>query len=116
MDGTARRVLHSINVTAPYGITLDIDTQTLYWTDYTLNILVKSNTDGTGRMTLTNRMISNPTYITYYDGNLYWSDWSYNRILTTPVFAPDNVTFLTNRLSYGIYGMEVISPDKQQQG
>ncbi len=116
MDGTSRKALHSTTLTTPHGLTLDIDTQTLYWTDYSRNVLEKSNADGTNREILTNTMISNPYFITYYDGKLYWGDWSYGRLLTTSVSSPNNVAFFGNSYHYQIHGIQVISPEKQRQG
>lgn len=116
MDGTSRRVLHANSLTNPFGLTLDIDTQTLYWTDVSRNVLEKSSTDGTNRVTLTNRMVLDPYYLTYYDGNLYWGDWAYNRLLTTPVDSPMNVDFFGTALNADPYGIQVISPEKQRQG
>ena len=116
MDGTSRVALHSTSLSLPYGLTLDIDTQTLYWLDYSRNVLEKSNADGTNRVTLTNRMIIDPYFLTYYDGNLYWGDWSYNRLLTTPVSFPNNVRYFGNSIGADVYGIHVISPEKQRQG
>ena len=116
MDGTSRRAIHSTGLTLPYGLTLDIDTQTLYWTDYSRNVLEKSNADGTNRVTLTNRMISDPYFLTYYDGNLYWGDWAYNRLLTVSVSSPDNVGFFGGSIGADVYGIHIISPEKQRQG
>ena len=116
MDGTSRRVLHATSLTNPYGLTIDIDTQTLYWTDYSRNVLERSNVDGTNRVTLTNRMILDPYFITYYDGRLYWGDWAYNRLLTTSVDSPNNVAYLGSALGSDVYGIHVISPEKQRQG
>ncbi len=115
MDGTSRRVLHSTGLTLPYGLTLDIVTQTLYWTDISRNVLEKSNADGTGRVVLTSRMILDPYFLTYYDGNLYWGDWAYNRILTTATISPNNVTFFSGGLS-DVYGIHVIASEQQPQG
>ena len=120
MDGTSRRVLHATGSFDPYGLALDIDTQTLYWTEYytyySQMFLKRSSVDGTNRMTLTNRMISNPYFITYYDGRLYWGDWGYNRLLTTSVNSPNNVAYLGSSLGSDVYGIHVISPEKQRQG
>ena len=116
MDGTSRRALHSTSLSNPYGLTLDIDTQTLYWTDYSRNVLEKSNADGTSRAILTNRRISDPYFLTYYDGNLYWGDWAYNRLLTTSVSSPDNVEFFGRSIGTDVYGIHVISPEIQRQG
>ena len=116
MDGTSRIALHSTDLTHPYGLTLDIDTQTLYWTDFSRNVLERSNADGTNRVTLTNRMILDPYFITYYDGNLYWGDWAYNRLLTTTISSPNEVRFFGNSAGADVYGIHVISPEKQRQG
>ncbi len=115
MDGTSRRVLHSTNINDPFGLTLDTATQTLYWADVTRNVLEKSNTDGTDRVLLTNRMILDPYYLTYYDGSLYWSDWTYNRLLTTRVNSPDDVMFFGGGIGADAYGIQVVTPEKQLQ-
>lgn len=117
MDGTSRAILHDANLTSPYGITMDIETQTLYWSDITHNVLEKSNTDGTDRVILTRNMIFDPYFLAYYDGNLNWGDWAYNRLLTLSVSSPDDVRFFnTIRYSNDIYGIQVLSPYNQHQG
>ena len=116
MDGTSRIALHSTSLSDPTGLTLDIDTQTLYWMDYSRDVLERSNTDGSNRETLTSMRILSPYFLSYYDGNLYWGDWSYNRLLTTSVSSPNNVRFFGNSISADVYGIHVISPEKQHQG
>lgn len=116
MDGTARVVIHATNLTSPYGLTLDIGTQTLYWTDYNLDVLETSSVDGTNRKILTSRMILYPFYLSFYDGNLYWGDISYNRLLTTSISAPDNVAFFGSSHYYDFYGVQVISSALQPKG
>jgi len=116
MDGTSRIALHFTDLNNPYGLTLDIDTQTLYWTDYSRNVLEMSNADGTNRVILTRSMIYDPYFITYYDGSLYWGDWGYYRLLTTRVDNPNNVQYFGPSLYNYVYGIQVISSDKQRQG
>ncbi len=116
MDGTSRRVLHSTSLTDPYGLALDIDTQTLYWTDISRNVIERSNTDGTNRLTLTTSTISDPYFLTYYDGILYWGDLGYNRLLVTNVSSPTSGSNFGIALGSDVYGIQVISPDKQRQG
>lgn len=115
MDGTLRIALHTTSLTTPYGLTLDIDTQTLYWMDYSQNTLERSNADGTNRTRLTSTMIADPYYLSYYDGNLYWGDWSYNRLLTTSVAFPNRVTFFGTSAGSDVYGIEVVSSQKQRE-
>ena len=116
MDGTLRIVLHGSSLSTPYGLTLDIDTQTLYWMDYGRNILEKSSVDGTNRTILTSRMISYPYFLSYYDGHLYWGDWGYNRLLTTSISSPNNVAYFGSSVGSNVYGIHVISPEKQHDG
>lgn len=116
MDGTSRVVVHAANLTYPYGLALDIGTQTLYWTDYGRDVLESSSVDGTDRKILTSRMLLYPYYLGFYDGNLYWGDLSYNRLLTTSISAPDNVAFLGSYHYYDFYGVQVISSALQQKG
>ena len=116
MDGSSRTVIHATNLTNPYGLALDIGTQTIYWTDYGRDVLESSRVDGTDRKILTLRMLLDPFYLSFYDGKLYWGDLSYNRLLTTPISSPDNVAFFGNYHYYDFYGIQVISHDLQQEG
>ena len=114
MDGTGKTILHDTSLTAPYGLTLDYDTQTLYWTDYTLNKIEKSNADGSNRALVTTSMVNDAYSITFFDGRLYWTDFSYNRILTTPVNSPRSA-YLSSSLN-DMYGITAITEDRQPIG
>ena len=115
MDGTSRIVLHSVGYV--YALTLDYDTQTLYWLDYNLNLLESSNVDGTNRLLLTSGGIINTPYsITFYDGKLYWTDISYNRILSTSVSSPSSISYVGGSYSYDPYGIKVVFRDRQADG
>ena len=117
MDGTSRMVLHSTTLRTPTAITLDYQTQTLYWLDYSLDRLESSRTDGSGRILLTTNSIRSPFDVTFYGGYLYWTDHSYYRLLSTPVRNPSDVTFLTpRRCCNALYGVQVISEDRQPSG
>jgi len=116
MDGMATTALHTTSLTSAYGLAIDIDSQTLYWTDLSRNVIEKSNTDGTGRTTVLSRMLSDPYFITYYDGILYWTDWGYNRLLSTPLNSTSNVAYFGPSIGADAYGIQIITPDKQRQG
>ena len=115
MDGTSRTAIHTTTLTTPYGLTLDYDTQTLYWTDYSRNRIEKSSVDGSNRVLVTTSYVSDPYFITYYDGILYWGDLSYNRLLMMPISSPSTVTFLTSSANYP-YGIQVIAKERQREG
>jgi len=115
MDGTSRTAIHTTTLTTTYGLTLDYDTQTLYWTDYSRNRIEKSSVDGFNRVLVTTTNVRDPYFITYYDGVLYWGDWSYNRLLMTSISSPNTVTFLTTSAS-DQYGIQVIAKERQREG
>lgn len=114
MDGRNRTALHTTNLQTPYALTIDYATQTLYWSDYALNKLESSNTDGSNRRLLTTN-IRDPYKMTFFDGVLYWSDWSYNGIYSTLTTSPSRVTSLLY-LGVDPYGVQVIDRDMQLDG
>ena len=114
MDGTLKTILHDTDLTAPYGLTIDYDTQTIYWTDYTRNRIERSNADGTSRAVVTTSLVRDPYSITFYNGRLYWTDLNYNRILTAPVNSR-STTYLTSATN-DMYGITVITEERQPLG
>ena len=112
MDGTSRTVLHNTDLSAPYGLTLDYTTQTLYWIDYTLNKLESSNADGTNRIFLTRVNVQCPWGITFFDQKLYWSDHCQNVIYTTFVSSTNSVSTLVSTGNTP-YRLHVISKERQ---
>ena len=98
-----------------YAIAIDRDNQVLYWADYTLNRIESSNVDGSNRRLLTTS-VRDPYSLTYYNDRLYWGDLYYNRILSGPANSPGSGSYLGGRVSYEVYGVEVIARDLQPIG
>ena len=116
MDGTARMVLHSTGLSTVYGMTLDYDNQILYWADYSSNQIESSLTNGLNRMVLTSTGIADPFSITFFEGNLYWTDWSEHRIYTLSVDSPSVISPVTNNLGQDLYSIHVVTKQRQPQG
>lgn len=97
MDGSNHTVLHNTSLNKPYALTIDYDTQTL------LNRLESSSTDGSNRMIL-NSNLRDPYAMTFFDGVIYWTDWSYNGIYSTLSDSPSNINsgLLLNADPFGI--------------
>lgn len=112
MDGALRTNLHTTELSAPYGLTIDYDTQTLYWVDYSLDKLEKSNTDGTNRTVVTRASVQCPWGITFFENKLYWSDICQHVIYTASIDTPNNVSTLISTGS-DPYRLHVISKDRQ---
>lgn len=110
MDGNDRTVLHNTSLIWPNALTLDISTQTLYWSDASLDKIESSNTDGTDRRVLTTAGIFHPFAITAFEGTLYWTDWQLDAILVRRL---ENVTILFSELTTEPMGLQVFSEDRQ---
>ena len=82
MDGQGRERIVSSGLAWPNGLTIDIESQLLYWADAKLDKIESSNVDGTNRRTLTDVGIFHPFSLTMLHGELYWSDWELNVVVT----------------------------------
>jgi len=115
MDGTRQEIIHDTSISLPYGITIDYDSQVIYWTDYTRNTIERSNVNGTNRQLVTTTLINNPYAITYFNGRLYWTDLTYSRILTAPSTPSSSTSYLTTTIG-SMYGIKVITEERQPLG
>ena len=115
MDGTERAIIHNTSLSTPYGLTIDYDTQTLYWTDYNLNKIEKSNVDGSNRTVVTTLLVDDPYSITFYNESVYWTDFRHNRILTTRVDSADVTSYVGNAIN-DMYGIKAIAEERQPLG
>lgn len=113
MDGTSRKTLHNTSLVWPNAITVDYDTQTLYWADANLNKIETSGVDGSNRKVVTTAFIFHPFDITFYNGILYWTDWLTDSILRTQINSPDNVDQLFLALDTEPMGLHVVTRERQ---
>ena len=115
MDGTGKEIIHDTGISLPYTITLDYESQVLYWADYTLNRIERSNVNGSNRQVVTTTLVNNAYSMTYFNGRLYWTDLSYRRILTAPSTPSTSTSYLTGTLGT-IIGIKAVTDEKQPQG
>ena len=116
MDGTSREVLHNTNLVWPHALTLDYDTQILYWMDGQLDKFESSNADGSNRRLLSTTHIYHPFGITLYQNRFYWTDWQLNMVLTAPINRPAAVGVVISGLTLDPMGISVVSLDRQPAG
>ena len=118
MDGKERTVLIDTELVWPNAITLDYQTQTLYWADANLDKIETSDTKGQFRMIVSNSLfIIHPFAITVFNGRLYWSDWRLRLLITTQISRPNNIS----AVSFDVLPTEpmilhVVSEQRQPQG
>ena len=116
MDGTSREVLHNTNLVWPNALTLDYDTQILYWMDASLDKFESSNADGSNRRLLSTTHIYHPFGLTLYQDKFYWTDWQINAVLTAPINRPAAVSGVITGLYLDPMAICVVSVDRQPAG
>lgn len=75
MDGTNRMVLHNTSLTWPNALTLDIQTQTLYWADAYRDKVEASGVNGSNRRVISTSGFEHPFAISILNTTLYLTDW-----------------------------------------
>ena len=119
MDGKARTVLVDTDLVWPNAITIDYETKTLYWADAFLDKIESSDANGLNRTVLTDDPLSirHPFAITMFKDRLYWSDWSFNLVLTAEISSPSNVSsVIAEVLPNDPMGVQVVTAERQPQG
>lgn len=84
MDGnaTSRVILVTENIFWPNGLTVDLDTETIYWVDGKLHVLQAIQWDGTNRRTIVSSL-PYPYSVTLLQPRvIFWTDWKLHSIQT----------------------------------
>lgn len=116
MDGTEKTILHNTMLAAPYCLTLDYSSQTLYWADYSLNKIERSSTNGSNRELVTTSLVNDVYAITFFNGMLYWTDLSHDQFFTSSVNSSSNSRHLLASVFGDIYGLKAVSREQQPLG
>lgn len=117
MDGKGRTSLVDTDLVAPYGITIDYGEQKIYWLDAILDKIEYSNTDGTGRVTLTTLPegagLGTPYSLTLDGEYLYWTEWDENSLFSVHKTLGGNVTQILSGLLVNPNGIQTVSASRR---
>ena len=116
MDGQARQTVASSSLVWPNGLTLDTESQSLYWADAMLDKIESANVDGSNRHVLTTLGIFHPFSLTVLNSQLYWSDWDMDAILTGGSGLYLNARHLAHINGSRPMGIQAVSTRKQPLG
>lgn len=121
MDGQDRRTIVSTSLSQPNAITVDYDSQKIYWSDSDLDKIEYSNYDGSDRTTIETEAtgLSYPFALTIADNLLFWGDWNTNTLYVThKVHGSESMGFFESiaLFSSSPYGIEAITSSRQQSG
>ena len=117
MDGFGVTTIHNTDLVRPYAVTLDIETQSLYWADNILDKVETSSVNGVGRQTITTTGVPQVFSITVFGNILYLSDRSFGvrRMNSSSGEAP--TTIFNNFCDFVYpYGIRIVSHQQQPQG
>ena len=116
MDGSSRMVLHNTDLVWPNAITVDYESQILYWADANLDKIESSHVDGSNRVIITTNFIVHPFAITFFNQQLYWSDWAYDAVLTLNLSEPDSIELLAGSFTSEPMGVHIVAKTRQPEG
>ena len=116
MDGSNRQVIHNTSLIWPNALTIDYQSQSLYWADANLDKIERSGVDGRNRTLLTSTGISHPYGIAFHQNVLYISDWggSTVRVLSSSGGGVNILKILDNCVK--AFGIQVVDLDQQTMG
>ena len=116
MDGSNRQVIHNTSLIWPNALTIDYQSQTLFWADANLDKIECSGVDGRNRTLLTSTGISHPFGIAFHQNVLYISDWEGRtvRVLNSSGGEVNILSMLDSCIK--VFGIHVLDLDQQTMG
>ncbi len=125
MDGrknTSTVLLDNSQVVWPNGLSLDHETQTLYWVDALKDTVSKSRADGTNReviLELNNTNIVNKWHAfgaDYFNDDLYFGNWFNDSVFAINVNSPNSTLRRVIQTKHDPGTIHVVDPQKQPSG
>lgn len=113
MDGSNRQVLHNTNLVWPNALTIDYQSQTLYWADAYLDKIEQSSVDGTNRILLTSTGVSHAFSMVFHRNILYVSDWNYSTLRVLNSTGWEVSALVQIDTCKRLYGIQIVDPERQ---
>ena len=74
-DPETRKVIVNTNIFWPNGLTIDYESELIYWIDGNLRFLEVMTYDGRNRTVLLKTGFEYPFGLTMFEKKLFWTDW-----------------------------------------
>ena len=122
MDGNERRDFVVTELSQPNGITIDLVSERVYWSDADLDKLEFISYDGSSRTSVETEAtgLLHPFAVSVGSDVLFWSDWATNSIYATHKEhgANDGNGYFATIASFPStpYGVEALHLDRQPYG
>jgi hypothetical protein len=105
LDGSDRRAIVTDNIQWPNGLTLDYESDRLFWVDAKLHIIVSSDLNGLRRQILLTsfKYLMHPFSIAVFEDDVFWTDWQTQSIhkvnrLNSPNLNDSHVQLVADKL------------------
>ncbi|XP_056632979.1 low-density lipoprotein receptor-related protein 2 isoform X2 [Diorhabda sublineata] len=113
-DGTGLMIFKNLTLGWPNGLSIDFDTDRLYWCDALLDHVQHSNLDGTDVKTVNSRLIRHPFSIVIYDDYMYITDWRLDAIIKLhKLTGADEEVLVKEPQTNRLYGVKIYSEKEQ---
>ena len=116
MDGKNRTVLHNTALRWPNALTLDYQSQILYWADASLDKIESSNVDGSNRILLSTVGVDHPYGMAVFGNTLYFTDWNGPSVKAMNISGGNATAIFGGVLCTQLFGIAVVSEQKQPIG
>lgn len=107
-DGTGLVVFKNFTLGWPNGLSIDFETDRLYWCDALLDHVQHSNLDGTDIKTVNSRLIRHPFSIVIHRQFMYITDWRLDAIIRlNKLTGEEEETVIKEPQTNRLYGVKV---------
>jgi len=118
MDGSNVIDIVTTMIRWPNGLTIDYDSDTIYWADASLDRIESIDISGTvsqRKVILSSTQVQHPYAITFYNKQLYWDDWSKHAILKVDAPSGNHDDYVINYVSNAM-DIKAFSSNRQKAG
>ncbi|XP_018572633.1 low-density lipoprotein receptor-related protein 6 isoform X2 [Anoplophora glabripennis] len=74
-DPTTRKMIVTENIFWPNGLTIDYQTESIYWVDGKMKFIDRMDYDGGNRVRVLEKGFEYPFALTKFQSKLFWTDW-----------------------------------------
>lgn len=115
LDGSNVMVFRGVLLGWPNGLSIDFQTDRLYWCDALLDHIQHANLDGTDVQTINSPRIKHPFSLVIHGDWLFVTDWRLDAILKMhKITGADEKIITTVEEGSRLYGIKVYSRDNQK--
>jgi hypothetical protein len=117
LDGSKFSKIITQDIGTPIGLTIDVITRRIFWTDTHLKRIEYANYNGTQRfVAVASRQTAYPFGVAFFDGFLYWSDRANHSIFRANALNGSNQTTLRQGTIHAAFALAVYHYSLQPSG